>query len=573
MLHLLCIVIFIVLYSLAQFALAPAVLAQVKDFNQLSVATFNVENLDPQKEALAKVKDKDPDNVDDDVAKGKFSALAKEIVNDLQAPDIIALQEIQDNDGAELSSVVDASVTANTLIDAIKSAGGPSYLYRDIPPEKDQEGGQPGGNIRVAFLFNPARVKLQKLERFSSNVAFSDSRRPLVGEFTFNNNAITIINNHLKSKSGGAVASLGQRVEQAKLVNQFVSDLLETNPTASIIVLGDFNDTPDSPAVQTLLGTVLENLTEKIPLAERYSFIFKGNRELIDQILVSENLASGGQPEIKAVHVNAGKPGRASDHDPVIASFTIFPSSKVVIPPVSANDAPKAFIFPALAGNELLEQLDRQYSPLSTLGYGEARDLLYTEIDNSDGIVTDIYAGYAVEIDQNSSRPRQEATRQGINAEHVWPQSLGAYGPAKSDLHNLFAARDEINSARQNFPFADIPDNETTAWYLDDDELKVKPNLSNIDQYSEYKRATSFEPRESKKGDIARAMFYFRTVYPDSADQNFFEKQKQTLCKWQATDPVDEPEKLRSRKIAGTPQGNENPFILDSTLAERAFCE
>ena len=57
------------------------------------------------------------------------------------------------NDG-----VVDAAATYNTLINAIQAAGGPTYQFRNINPADDQDGGEPGGNIRVGFLFNSARV-------------------------------------------------------------------------------------------------------------------------------------------------------------------------------------------------------------------------------------------------------------------------------------------------------------------------------------------------------------------------------------------------------------------------------
>ena len=108
--------------------------------SQLTVATFNVENLDPGDGAA------------------KFAGLADAIVNNLKAPDIINLEEIQDNNGPTNDSVVDASVTYQTLINAIATAGGPTYQYRQIDPVDDTNGGEPGGNIRVGFLFNPSRV-------------------------------------------------------------------------------------------------------------------------------------------------------------------------------------------------------------------------------------------------------------------------------------------------------------------------------------------------------------------------------------------------------------------------------
>src|SRR6266540_2013540 len=103
--------------------------------HQLAVATFNVENLDPN----------DPQS--------KFDQLAGLIVHNLQAPDLVAVEEIQDDNGATNDAVVDADVTFGTLIGAIQAAGGPTYEFRQINPVDDQDGGEPGGNIRVGFLF------------------------------------------------------------------------------------------------------------------------------------------------------------------------------------------------------------------------------------------------------------------------------------------------------------------------------------------------------------------------------------------------------------------------------------
>ena len=572
-LQILCLIVFLAFCLPSGIAYSAEVTSLVGGSTQITVATFNVENLDPKKEDVSKVDGKTARNVDDDVKSGKFTDLANQIVTNLNAPDIIALQEVQDSDGAELSSVIDADLTAKTLISSIQAVGGPSYQYQDISPKNGQDGGQPGGNIRVGFLFNPQRVKLQKLERFADDPAFSESRKPLVGEFTFNNIPITLINNHFASKKGGA-ASDAKRIDQAKIVNEFVVARLTTDPNVNIVVLGDLNDTPNSRPIKALEGKELENLVDRIPPADRFSYVFRGKKEQIDQILITPNLFSNGNPEIDAVHVNAGIPSSASDHDPVIARFTLSAvGAATPIPPVPPAQPGSAVtpILPGITGDELLKELDKFFSPRLSLGYGSARDLLYTKIDNQGGVVTDIYAGYSVSIKQNSSKPREEASQHRINAEHIWPQSMGAEGPAKSDLHNLFASREEINSERRNYPFADIPDNQTTSWYLDNDELFVKPSPLDIDKYSEFK-PEAFEPREAKKGDIARVMFYFRTVYPELGNASFFEIQQDTLCKWQANDPIDADEVARSNAIAKTPQGNENPFVLDSTLPQRTYC-
>ena len=101
--------------------------------DELSVATFNVENLSP---------------LDTDA---KVSRLATQIVTNLQAPDVIAIEEVQDNTGPTNDGVVAADQSWQRLINAIVAAGGPTYSYRQIDPENNADGGAPGGNIRVGL--------------------------------------------------------------------------------------------------------------------------------------------------------------------------------------------------------------------------------------------------------------------------------------------------------------------------------------------------------------------------------------------------------------------------------------
>ena len=51
--------------------------------------------------------------------------------------------------------------TAQMLIDAIVAAGGPTYVYVEIAPATpNSTGGEPGGNIRNGYFYNPDRVSL-----------------------------------------------------------------------------------------------------------------------------------------------------------------------------------------------------------------------------------------------------------------------------------------------------------------------------------------------------------------------------------------------------------------------------
>lgn len=87
--------------------------------------------------------------------------VASHIVNHLNIPDLMFLQEVQDNSGRRNDGTVDANVTLSTLAEAIfdearKQAVAPDdvvkYSWLDIDPEDGMDGGIPGGNIRVAYL-------------------------------------------------------------------------------------------------------------------------------------------------------------------------------------------------------------------------------------------------------------------------------------------------------------------------------------------------------------------------------------------------------------------------------------
>jgi hypothetical protein len=193
-------------------------------------------------------------------------------------------------------------------------------------------------------------------------------------------------------------------------------------------------------------------------------------------------------------------------------------------------------------------------------------------IDNRNDSVTCVYSGFTIWLDP-SQDPTQDAFAKGLNTEHTYPQSLGASGIARGDLHHLYPSRSDVNDARGNSPFAEIPDNETQEWYYLDQKLTSIP-ASNIDRYSE-RKGDLFEPREDHKGDVARAMFYFYTMYKEQADMansSFFEIQRPTLCAWHLLDPVDEKEWQRTWLVAQYQEGKPNPFVLDCTLPARSYC-
>lgn len=556
---------------------SPEVTTLASSTNQLTIAAFNVENLDPSDGS-------------------RFSKIAKLIVENLKSPDILGLTEIQDNNGVVQDSVVAADQTYKKLIQAIISAGGPTYSFTDISPIANQDGGEPGGNIRPGFIYKSSVTLINQNQGLATQAvalvknpsgtelslnpgriqpadpAFDDSRKPLVAGFSFQGKPIYVILNHFVSKRDGTASDL-KREKQATIVSAFVQDFLQIDPNSNIVVMGDLNDTSNSPTLSKLKGSQLTSLTESLPENDQYTYKFRGKLQQIDYILVSPNLLSKANPLVDIVHVNVGFSASVSDHDPVLGQFSLS-SSPILSPSPGVTPQPLASgVLPGLSGQALLNKLVTNYKQKVTLNYDRAREELFGKIDNQSGSVTDIYTNFKVSIKPGINASK-EAFSKGLNTEHIWPQSKGAeFVPPESDLHHLFPARIDVNNARGNKAFAEIEDSKTVAWYREANKSKAKPK-SEIDEYSELGK-NRFEPQESRKGDIARAIFYFYTFYKkeaDASDPNYFNLQKTDLCNWNSIDLPNIQEVDRSRAIELV-QGNENPFVLDSTLPQRiGYC-
>ncbi len=280
---------------------------------RLSVATYNVLNLSGVS------------------AQSRFDDLAFQIVTLMRAPDIIALQEIQDDNGTVNNGVTSAALTFARMLAAIAAAGGPTYAYAQVDPANNTSGGQAGGNIRVAFLYRTDRVGLVPGSVQALDVPeFNNSRDPLVATFTFAGRDVTLINNHFTSRVGSdglygdrqppVIAGDAARLAQGTFLASFVSGLLTGNPMARIGLLGDFNGFTWEPFLATMLAAGLTDLNTLLPPEERFNYLFEGNSQMLDHILASAGLF-GLSPLFEVLRINSGFADGFSDHDPLLASF------------------------------------------------------------------------------------------------------------------------------------------------------------------------------------------------------------------------------------------------------------
>ncbi|UPJ51762.1 choice-of-anchor I family protein [Bradyrhizobium sp. 200] len=328
----------------------------VENLDRIRVATFNVENLAPVGQPV------------DGVATpaSKFAGLAAAIVGNLKSPEIIALQEVLDNDGATSSSTTSASETLSQLIDAIAAAGGPRYVAIDSPPI-DNIGGIPNGNQRVAYLYDPEAVSPTarngltdivsdadgvKVQQFASanqigqgNTDFTATRKSLpmewspVGYTDEQGGTFWTVNNHLSSKGGSAplytslldlplyadpingsaqqTGTSNEREGQAETINAFVDGLLANGSATDdrIVVLGDLNDFQFFPVVDLITG----QLTRTTASPDGTPSIFTPGTAVLSELISK-------LPENERYSYNFDGNAQALDH--ILVSNNLFDSAQ-----------------------------------------------------------------------------------------------------------------------------------------------------------------------------------------------------------------------------------------------------
>ena len=309
--------------------------------DKLTIASYNIENFSAN------------NNGHDETPEEKVDKIANSFIKEVHSPDIITLIEVQDNNGGVNDGTVDGVKSGEKLAQRIKSLGGPDYKYTEIAPVDGKDGGKPGANIRVAYLYNPKRVTLIGKEKGGSeeaarfvnghleknparidptSVHFEKVRKSLAAEFEFKGERIVVIANHLKSKLGDdAIYGSNQpsventkakRIEEAKILNAFIKEGLRQNPNLKFVLTGDFNDFEFSDSVKTIVGNELVNLMAEHEQGDRYSYFYRGSNQSLDNILISKNIKD--KVVFSPVHINASfmeEHGRASDHDPVVVQI------------------------------------------------------------------------------------------------------------------------------------------------------------------------------------------------------------------------------------------------------------
>ncbi|KAJ7935578.1 DNase I-like protein [Mycena leptocephala] len=262
-----------------------------------------------------------------------------------------------DNSGPTDDGVVSANVTLSNLVSAIAKASNVTYSWVEIDPVDKEDGGQPGGNIRQAYLqvsplYRPEKLQLVRAPGLAVGGALNatevimaagkpflnfnpDSRKPLAAMWTTaSGHTLFTVNLHLVSK-GGSTTGHGDARPPVNLPVDQRTNQVETvavssrtaAPSPNIVVAGDCNEYIQTRSVWASLTPLLDDIDEvaDIPPVERYTYVFDNNCEQLDHMFVSPALSSRCA-EVEHIHVNNWAPtvaARVSDHDPTVARIRV----------------------------------------------------------------------------------------------------------------------------------------------------------------------------------------------------------------------------------------------------------
>ncbi|KAH7312289.1 Endonuclease/exonuclease/phosphatase [Stachybotrys elegans] len=312
----------------------------------ITVASYNARNLEPRSPHMPGV--------------------AEQIVTKMLSPDIICLQEVQDDSGEANDGVVTANLTLTTLVGLIEELSGVVYDFTEIAGLDNQDGGAPGGNIRVAYLYRPDVVELYQpnlggpldvnevLEgangegpvlKFNpgriepSADAWANSRKPLAAMWKTvkgTGKLFFTVNVHFTSKGGSSTLhgdprppinnGIEKRNDQATITADFIAQILALDPAARMILSGDMNEFVGVAPISTLLSrSGLLDLEDVVGIqpAERYTYLFDNNCQALDHMFISPSLSRGALYEHLHLNTWQNYNNQVSDHDMSVARLNM----------------------------------------------------------------------------------------------------------------------------------------------------------------------------------------------------------------------------------------------------------
>jgi hypothetical protein len=213
----------------------------------------------------------------------KINSLYKTIIaaGEWEPPAIVAFCEIENR-----------KVLEDLVFGTYLSKYGYSIIHEDSP---DRRG------IDVCLIFRKKIAKIIDYDYWipkDINGQGFNSRSVLYTKLAVRTDTINLIVNHWPSRRGGVLAGENYRHLVASMVRAKVDSIIKRDQSgARVIILGDFNCTPDDQVLKYLIcpgdtSIPLINLSENMEFKDPGTYRFQGIWEMIDQVIVSGRLIS-----------------------------------------------------------------------------------------------------------------------------------------------------------------------------------------------------------------------------------------------------------------------------------------
>ncbi|MFY0675360.1 MAG: endonuclease/exonuclease/phosphatase family protein [Bacteroidia bacterium] len=158
--------------------------------------------------------------------------------------------------------------------------------------------------IDVAFIYQSSKFKAERLTAHTVILEGEPNfktRDIVCLTATDGNDSFYFFANHWPSRSGGQAESEYKRTAAAFWLNKRVTGLQKRNPDARIIIMGDFNDEPFNTSIVNYLKadsiltskTNLFNTSYHLIKKGEGTYNYRGDWNVLDQIIVSQNLVNG----------------------------------------------------------------------------------------------------------------------------------------------------------------------------------------------------------------------------------------------------------------------------------------
>ncbi|NUQ79311.1 MAG: endonuclease/exonuclease/phosphatase family protein [Polyangiaceae bacterium] len=230
------------------------------------------------------------------------------VIHDL-SPDIAVLQELEN-----------AQVLEHLRLEL--QALGSDYPHSLLIPTFD---------IREIAILSKVPIESSKTHQDDEFVApgtfaptYSYTRDCLEAHMTWNGRKLVILGVHFRSKFDPDDPQ--KRLAEAAHTRKIADGIAAADPEAGILILGDFNDLPNSPPYNAVIGSGMGAYTNAsvlaLPESSRWTYKYMGMLELIDQQMSNPLLAGMlDTASIKIPHTASVED--ASDHAPVSATYNV----------------------------------------------------------------------------------------------------------------------------------------------------------------------------------------------------------------------------------------------------------